>query len=59
MKSLAVNSSLCFVSFVAAMMVNNVQDFTRVFYIKLNIPFKVKHQNLFDAHHVWPVVNAI
>ena len=56
---MALDTSLCHVSFIAAMVVDNIKDFTRVLYIKLYILFKVIYQDLFDASNVRPVVNAV
>ena len=58
-KSFALNSLLLIVSCFTAVMVNNMKDFTRVLCIKLYIFMKVKYQDLFNAKHVRPVVNAI
>ena len=57
--SLAMNTSLCHVSFFAAVMMDNIKDFTRVPYFKLYILLEVKNQHLFNASDVRPVVNAI
>ena len=57
--SLAMKTSVCHVSFFAAVMVDNIKDFTRVLNIKLYILLEVKNQHLFNASNVRSVVNAI
>ena len=53
------DTSLCHVSFFAAMVVDNIKDFTRVLYTKLYVRFKVIYQDLFNSPNVRPIVNAV